>query len=143
MFSLIVTLMIVLPALTGCEGNSRMPVTMEPKNDPKLTVVLSDESQIRIVVYQHLIRHVIKAPTKRVLFISATDMESHALTSTFPNCKLRSAARAEITADRKVQDKTSKENGVILDMHWIKIDGEKARCVAGTLLVLELPSNLT
>jgi len=94
-------------------------------------VSLNEEGQIKIAIYGYLIETELKPSRDTVLFVSASDSEYRAIKSKFPSCIFSLAERAEITKDRKVLDKVSKHPGIILEVKWIKIDGEKAKAHAG------------
>jgi hypothetical protein len=119
------TIISVALVFLGCSQQS--------KTTTNQNIALNDKSQIKVAAYGYLIEKEFNRSTN-TLFVSADKDELGVISAKFPNHRIKPATQAEITTDNRihrVQDKISKEEGVVLEVKQIEIKGQKAEAFAG------------
>ena len=120
-----VTIFFMVLCILGCSKTAKITTDQN--------VALNDKSQIKVATYGYLIEKQFNHSTNS-LFVSADKDELKVIGAKFPDLRIKSATQAEIITNgriHRVQDKISKEEGVVFEVKWIEIKGQKAEVGAG------------
>lgn len=90
-----------------------------------------DENQIKLVVCEYMIEKEIKPSAGNLLFVAIDSDELQKLAQKFPACRVKKESEAEITEHREVQDKSTKQGGVIIEVKSISVSNQNANVYAG------------
>jgi hypothetical protein len=121
----------------GFGGCSQQSKTTTDQN-----IAFNDKSQIEVATYGYLIEKDLNRSTN-TLFVSADKDELRMINAKLPNHHIKPATQVEIIAGNRVQDKISKEDGVILEVNWVEIKGQQAEVGAGYFSGVGITFNFT
>lgn len=93
---------------------------------------LCEEGQIRVLVFEYLIRNALWPPRNMPIFVELDRSERRELASRLPGYNIRSAGCAEYVDGVGFREKVSRKKGVLVSTRWLKISGNTAS-IAGAL----------
>ena len=120
MFKKLIFIFIIFFGEKLCESNAMASDSVNGKTTDQVVISPNETNQIRVAVYTHLIKEIVRPKTNALLFIAANKDELALIKTNFPNIIIEPAENREIVG-HKVRDKVTKKSGIIVAVQWINI----------------------
>lgn len=125
-----VIIVLILGCLLGCERQRQSVSKTDGKIAPS-TFMLSNDSEIRVLIYQHLIRNLLPSGSNLVFFVKLNEEEKRLLLTRVEGGEIKSPSEAKRSSDGPFVDKATGANGVALEIKSLSVEGQKAHVRAG------------
>lgn len=114
----------VVYCLVGCASHLEHPTIGSARYIHLGVPLSSEEGQVKLAILKYLSEEILKeSPTPR--FVPLSDAEIKEIHGGWPR-DIRSASRLEFSTRRGVIDKVTKEEGTLLAVAGVRIDGGRA-----------------